>query len=100
MSDVLKSVHDAAKDLRNAGLIDDMTMRTFDAACLPPVRKYTAKDIRRIRAANHVSQAVFAAYLRVGKTTVQQWEQGVKRPKGASLTLLDIVERKGLEILV
>jgi putative transcriptional regulator len=32
--------------------MDDLTMREFDALCLPPPRTYTAKDVKRIRAAN------------------------------------------------
>ncbi len=41
-------------------------MREFDALCLPPVKRYTAADIRRMRAKLRVSQAVFAAYMNVG----------------------------------
>jgi putative transcriptional regulator len=31
---------------------------------------------------------------------VKKWEQGVKKPAGASRKLLDIMERKGLEALM
>jgi len=99
MSKILKTVHEAARDLRKAGLINEVTMREFDVLCLPPVKRYGPKDIKRIRKLNNVSQAVFAAYLNVGKTTVQQWEQGLKRPNGPSQKLLDVIDRKGLEVL-
>ena len=46
-----------------------------------------------------MSQAAFAAMLGIGKTTVQQWEQGQKRPAGAARRLLDVVERKGVAVL-
>ena len=75
-------------------------MREFDAMCLPPVKQYTARDIKRIRKNLRVSQPVFAAYLNVAKSTVAQWEQGGKKPRGPSLKLLDLVERKGLGVLV
>ncbi|MBA4417678.1 MAG: hypothetical protein C0392_07180 [Syntrophus sp. (in: bacteria)] len=52
-----------------------------------------------MRTANHVSQAVFAAILGIGKTTVQQWEQGQKKPSGLAQRLLDLIDRKGLEAL-
>jgi putative transcriptional regulator len=74
-------------------------MRRFDALCLPPVRHYTAADIRRIRKKANVSQAVFAAVLNVGKATVAAWEQGGKEPSGPALKLLDLVERKGHSVL-
>ncbi|SRR5260221_7082913 len=99
MSRILKNVHKSAKRLHGAGYMDDLTMREFDAICLPPVREYAAKDVRRIRAASKASQSVFAAFLNVGKTTVAAWEQGTKKPNGAAVKLLDLVERKGLDVL-
>ena len=99
-SSILDAVHETAQDLRDAGLLDEMTMREFDAQCLPPVPDYSAEDIRKIRERNRVSQSVFAAYLNVGKTTVSQWEQGAKHPRGTSLKLLSLIDRKGLEAVV
>jgi len=99
-SRILAEVHQAARDLHEAGGIDALTMRRFDALCLPPVRRYTPADIRRIRKRANVSQAVFAAVLNVGKATVAAWEQGGKEPSGPALKLLDLVERKGLSALV
>jgi putative transcriptional regulator len=99
MSRILKNVHKSAKRLHGAGYMDDLTMREFDAIWLPPVREYAAKDVRRIRAASKASQSVFAAFLNVGKTTVAAWEQGTKKPNGAAVKLLDLVERKGLDVL-
>ena len=98
-SKILKVVHDGAKDLHEAGLMDGMTMREFDAMCLPPVKQYSAGQIRRLRIKHKASQAVFAAYLNTSKSTVQKWEQGQKKPNGPSLKLLNLVERKGLEAL-
>jgi putative transcriptional regulator len=60
---------------------------------------FKPNDIKRIRKNNHVSQAVFAAFLGTGKTTVQQWEQGIKKPSGPAQRLLDIISRRGLVIL-
>jgi putative transcriptional regulator len=100
MSKILDAVHEAARDLHKAGLVDEVTMREFDALCIPAVKAYSARDIRRIRQRARVSQAVFAAVMNVGKSTVQQWEQGVKKPQGASLKLLSIVDRKGIDALM
>ena len=98
-SRILAEVHEAARDLRDAGAIDALTMRRFDALRLPPVRQYTGADVRRIRKEANVSQAVFAAVLNVGRATVAAWEQGGKEPSGPALKLLDLVERKGLSAL-
>jgi putative transcriptional regulator len=96
---ILDAVHESAKGLHEAGVMDEMTMRQFDALCLPPVKQYTPKEIKTIRLKERVSQPVFAAYLNVTKSTVAQWEQGDKKPRSTSLKLLELVERKGLEAL-
>jgi putative transcriptional regulator len=96
---ILKAVHETAKGLHKAGAMEEMTMREFDALCLPPVKSYTPAQIKRLRRRYKASQAVFAAYLNTSPSTVQKWEQGQKKPNGASLKLLNIVEKKGLEVL-
>jgi putative transcriptional regulator len=97
---ILEVVHDSAKDLHEAGVVKETTLREFDALCLPPVKELTAAQIKRIRIKNKASQAVFAAYLNTGKSTVQKWEQGQKKPNGPSLKLLNLVAEKGLDVLV
>jgi len=99
MSKILKAVHDTAKGLHKAGVLDTTTMREFDALCLPPIKSYTPLQIRRLRTKNKASQAVFAAYLNTSASTVQKWEQGQKKPNGPSLKLLNLVDKKGLEAL-
>lgn len=96
---ILDAVHKTAKGLHKAGAMDTKTMREFDALCLPPVKEYSARQIRRIREQNKASQAVFAAYLNTSPSTVQKWEQGQKRPNGPSLKLLNLVAERGLEAL-
>jgi putative transcriptional regulator len=96
---IREAVHDTARGLHEAGVLGLQTMREFDALCLPPVKRMTPARIRRIRRQSRASQTVFAAYLNTSPSTVRQWEQGLKRPNGPSLKLLDLVERKGLAVL-
>jgi putative transcriptional regulator len=96
---ILDTVHQTAKGLHKAGVMDKQTMREFDALCLPPVKNLSATQIRRLRRRNKASQAVFAAYLNTSPSTVQKWEQGQKKPNGPSLKLLNLVDQKGLEAL-
>jgi putative transcriptional regulator len=96
---ILEVVHESAADLHKIGLVSDTTMREFDALCLPPIKEYSATEIKKIRIKNHASQGVFAAYLNTSKSTVQKWEQGQKKPNGPSLKLLNLVANKGLEVL-
>ena len=96
---ILETVHETATGLQKAGVMDAQTMREFDALCLPPVKVYTAAQIKRLRLKCKASQPVFAAYLNTSPSTVQKWEQGQKKPNGPSLKLLNLVDRKGLEAL-
>ncbi len=99
VSKILDAVHETAKDMAKAGVMAETTLREFDALCLPKIKQYSPGDIRNIRLSQRVSQPVFAAHLNVSKSTVAQWEQGGKKPRGASLKLLDLIERKGLSAL-
>ncbi len=100
MSRILANVRSDAKALDAAGLIDPVTMREIESLCIAPVRRYSASEIQAIRARANLSQAVFARVLNVGPTTVQKWEQGSKRPGGASLRLLQIADTKGIGVLL
>lgn len=100
MSDILNIAHDMATDLVDAGAMDLVTMKEIELLCLPDQRKFTAKDVKRIRGKAKLSQPVFAAVLNVGKSTIVQWESGAKVPSGASIRLLDVIDRKGIESLV
>jgi len=100
MSKMLEAALETARDLHGAGVMKKTTLRQIEELCLPPRREFNSDDIKRIRLANNLSQGVFAAYLCVGVSTVQQWEQGHKKPIGSAARLLDVIDRKGLEALV
>jgi putative transcriptional regulator len=99
MSEILKAAHELAKDLHAVGATDAITMRMMDELCLPPKRIFSAADVKRLRQSTHMSQPVFAILLGVGANTVAQWEQGHKKPSGASARLLDVIDRKGVEAI-
>ncbi len=47
----------------------------------------------RVRLKSELSQAEFAAALGVSKRTLEQWEQGRRKPSGGAQQLLRIAER-------
>ena len=96
-SGALAAVHETALGLAEAGVTGKRTMRAFDGMCLTPVEGPTPERIREIRLRERASQAVFARYLNVMTGLVSQWERGEKRPRGASLKLLTLVAKKGLQ---
>ena len=98
-SPILEAVHDTAKGLHRAGVMDQVTLREFDRLCLPPVKPLEPEQIKQIREASHVSQAVFARLLNTSLSTVQKWEIGQKKPTGTALKLLHLVQKRGLEVV-
>lgn len=92
-------IYETASNLRRAGLISKHRLKEYDLLCRTDNTELPADDIRQIRQQSHMSQAVFAAILNVSISTVQKWEAGEKKPAGASLKLLNLVKRKGVEVL-
>lgn len=66
-SAILEAVHDTAKGLHRAGVMDLVTLREFDRLCLPPIESLISEKIKQIREASNVSQAVFVAILNTFK---------------------------------
>jgi len=97
---LLETVHETAKGLYDANIINATTMREFDELCLPKVKELSPRQIKNIRLREKVSQPVFAKFLNTTLSTVRQWEQGDKHPRGTSLRLLNLVAEKGLRILL
>ena len=99
-SGALAAVHEAALGLTEAGVMSKRTMKIFNEMCLTPIADMAPERIREIRLREHASQAVFARYLNVTTGLVRQWERGEKRPRGASLKLLTLVEKNGLTSII
>lgn len=98
-SRILDTVHEMAKGLYDGGVIEATTLREYEALCLPPVKDFTPREIKGIRLRERVSQSVLAKFLNTSVSTVRQWEQGDKHPRGTSLKLLNLIADKGLGVL-
>jgi putative transcriptional regulator len=55
---------------------------------------FTPMRIRSIRRRLNISQSVFAELLYVSKATACKWEQGLRKPSGSALWLLEIAEKQ------
>lgn len=98
-SKLIESLRGDLAALEDAGAIAKVTMREFETLCPPPVREFSAADIKRLRERLKFSQPVFALYLHTTASTVRKWEQGDTRPTGPALKLLNIVADKGLQAI-
>ncbi len=99
-SRILEAVHEAALDLHDAGFIDMRSMQRYDVLCLDAIPDYSSENIRALRERHQLSQAVFASVLNTSLSTVRQWEIGAKHPSGPSLKLLNLLDKKGLQVLI
>jgi putative transcriptional regulator len=97
---IFEAVHETAQDLHELGFIDKRAMQKYDALCVAPVPDYTPEQIRGIRNRYHISQAVLASLLNTSVSSVRKWEVGEKHPGGLALKLINILDRKGMEVLV
>ena len=97
---IAESINSVVDDLYEDGFVDEITMRNIHNLCLPDIKEYRPEDIVALRKQVKLSQAALAAIFNVSLSTVQKWERGKKSPTGSSRKLLDIVERKGIEVLI
>lgn len=54
---------------------------------------YDVPNIKTIRTKTGLSQAQFAAKLNISARTLQNWEQGVRNPTGAAVTLMHLLDK-------
>lgn len=99
-SKLVESLRADLAALQEAGAVSKVTMREFDAICPPPVREFSAADIKHLREQLRFSQPVFALHLHTSASTVRKWEQGETRPAGPALKLLNIIADKGLQAIL
>ncbi len=85
-SELVDSLEEA-KQIRNGKL---KASRVFN---------YKPVDVKKIRAKLHVSQNQFALMIGVSKSTLQNWEQGRRKPEGPAKALLTIVEKNPQAVL-
>jgi len=86
--------------LASAGELDKITMRVLGKQGLPTAPSFSGDDIRELREHNRVSQSVLAAYLGVTVGYLSRLERGEASPSRPVARLLDIIRRKGLDVML
>jgi putative transcriptional regulator len=103
-SRLTEALLETADDRRRAGVMDaatkKITLRHLGSKSDAAPDTITGDEIRSLREAVHLSQAVFARYLNLTVGYVSQLERGAKRPTGPVLVLLDVIRRKGIDAIL
>jgi DNA-binding transcriptional regulator YiaG len=61
-------------------------------------RQWDAARVKALRAFLGMTQQMFANELGIRQQTVSEWEKGIYRPRGATVTLLNLIaERVGFK---
>jgi putative transcriptional regulator len=94
-----------ADDQLRSGLMDHaahekITLRHLGPKALSTAQPISGEEIRTLRERANLSQAVFARYMNLTVGYVSQLERGTKQPKGAALTLLNVIRHKGFEAIL
>ena len=104
-SGLTKALLETAEGMHKSGLLD---RRTYDKITLrhlgpddaPKAPPMSGAQIRKLRERARMSQAVFARHLNLTVGYVSQLERGAKQPTGATLALLNVIRRKGMEAIL
>jgi putative transcriptional regulator len=105
LSKITEALLETASDMHRIGVMDDetyhkITVRHLGVEALPTAKPISAKEIRSLRERANMSQAAFARSLNLSVGYISQLERGAKQPKGPALALLNVIRRKGFEVIL
>jgi len=92
---VKEAIGTTVQGLVDAGVKVSFTKRQLDdLGVILPTVSLDAQEIKNIRKNLNVSQSVFAKLLNVSLSSVRQWEQGIRKPSGSTMILLELLQRE------
>jgi putative transcriptional regulator len=105
LSRLSEALLEMAEAQHRLGIMSDadyrqITIRHLGPQAPPTAKPISAKQIRSMREEANLSQAAFARYLNLTPGYISQLERGIKQPKGPALALLNVIRRKGLEVVL
>lgn len=91
---IKKSIGQTVQELMSSGIKTSFTKKELDSlgVKIPEVQLSTFQ-IKEIREQMNLSQTVFAKLLNVSPSSIRQWEQGKRKPTGATKVLLELLKR-------
>ena len=103
---LVEALLEMAADQHRIGIMDGATYRKITVRHLGKKAQsisaapISPKEIRAIRQRANLSQAALASMMNLTVGYLSQLERGVKQPKGPSLALLNVIRRRGIEVIL
>jgi putative transcriptional regulator len=100
-----KAIFETAEGMVRCGALDEEAFHQITMRHLPEAERRielpvpSGEEIRSIRETAKMSQAVFAGRLNLTTGYISQLERGIRRPSGPTLVLLDLIRRRGIDVL-
>ncbi|GKW17519.1 MULTISPECIES: DNA-binding transcriptional regulator [Pectobacterium] len=106
MTAKIKELQEMAKSLHEHGGITDTTMERINNRVaarefrerIEQAHAMSGAEIQNMRSRYKISQSSLAYALNMSVESVSKWERNEKKPSGAALRLLNIINEKGLDI--
>ncbi len=100
-----EAIVETAEAMHRAALMNEadyrkITLRQLGPDAPPTADPISGEEIRSVREQAHLSQAALARYLGLTAGYVSQLERGNKQAKGPALALLNVIRRKGVDVLL
>ena len=100
-----QEILETADDMRRIGALDErahqkITLRHLGKQPLAAAEPISGVEIRGLREQAHLSQAAFARHLNLTTGYISQLERETRQPKWPALALLNIIRRKGVEVIL
>jgi len=91
---IKKSIGETVQDLMSSGIKTSFTQKELNSLGVEiPEVQLSATQIQEIRKQINLSQTVFARLLNVSPSSIRQWEQGKRKPTGATKVLLELLKK-------
>lgn len=108
MRDKLAEMLEEAQELNALGLMPDDEVRHIQTLAqmralnrnIAELKDMTGDEIRALRTRLGMSQSILANALGMSKESVSKWERNEVKPAGPALRILNLLDSKGLGVLV
>lgn len=80
--------------------LKDKIVGNLTALMMRPAQRYTGLEIQKIRRSYNLSREAMAVIFNISPSTIRSWENGLSKPGGAALRLVEVLHFNGPDFFV